>query len=32
MNKFKVGDRVRLVKVENEDFQEYKNCLGKFLK
>ena len=32
MNKFKVGDRVRLVKVENEDFQEYKNCLGKIFK
>lgn len=32
MNKFKVGDRVRLVKVENEDFQEYKNYLGKIFK
>ena len=32
MNKFKVGDKVRLVKVENEDFQEYKNCLGKIFK
>ena len=32
MNKFKVGDRVRLVKVENEDFQEYKNCLEKIFK
>lgn len=32
MNKFKIGDRVRLVKVENEDFQEYKNCLGKIFK
>lgn len=32
MYKFKVGDRVRLVKVENEDFQEYKNCLGKIFK
>lgn len=30
--KFKVGDRVRLVKVENEDFQKYKNCLGKIFK
>ena len=32
MNKFKVGDRVRLVKVENEGFQEYKNYLGKIFK
>ena len=32
MNKFKVGDKVRLVKVDDEILDEYKDCLGKIFK